>query len=722
MDQIYARGDRLMIWFLASHFALGLLLALYHQTWAATLLVGGGALGSFVVVAKRFPRTFFTRAYAGVAQQAFVALHIYQLYGQSEQHFWYFTAFTMMIVYQDALCMWPGALLIILQHSIFAALHNSGMPVHFFPEAYVGFTKLFYHFGIALVQVALCGYWAHLLRKQSLGDAWRKWQLSEDQRLLEAQVERLRESEAALNATSEALAESSRRQRAILDNSPDAMWIRDLDGRHIAVNSAFARFAGRPMHEIEGQTVDALVGGRTPDESRQHDADVIASRSPITRERVVSIAGVERIMEITVSPVMDEKGVVSAISGSARDVTDQRRLAAERLEAETRMQHAQKLESLGLLAGGIAHDFNNLLAGILGNAELARADLPEGAESLESLEQIEQSAQRAADLTRQMLAYAGKGKFIVARCDMSDVVREMADLLRTVVSKKATLTLDLADELPLVEADVTQLRQVVMNLITNASDALGDDAGSVLLRTRGVELGADEFTPAFGQEALPAGKYVAVEVCDTGGGMSDETLARIFDPFFTTKFVGRGLGLAAVLGVLRSHHGAIEVATEEGKGSLFRVYLPSVDQVVSANTPNESGATRSSPLPEGGLALVVDDETGVRAVAVRLLKRAGFRVIAAEDGVVAVEAVRRHAHELTVVLLDNLMPRMNGQEAFAEIRRIAPTLPVLFTSGFSDGVLAGDAVRAERVGFIQKPYSADTLVAAITQLTQASNV
>ena len=198
MDGIYARGDRLMLWFLCCHMALAVLLALYHRTWIQTFAVGGGALVAFVISATLWPRTFFTRAFAGVAQQAFVALHIYQLYGQSEQHFWYFTAFTMMIVYQDWVCMWPGALLIIVQHSIFAGLHNAGYPVHFFPEPYVGFTKLFYHFGIALVQVAICGYWAHLLREQTLSDAWRKLQLSDDQRLLQHQLTQIRTSEAAL--------------------------------------------------------------------------------------------------------------------------------------------------------------------------------------------------------------------------------------------------------------------------------------------------------------------------------------------------------------------------------------------------------------------------------------------------------------------------------------------------------------------------------------------
>jgi len=720
MDQIYARGDRLMTWFLASHFALALVLALYHQTWVATILVGGGALASFVVAARLLPRTFFTRAFAGIAQQAFVALHIYQLYGQSEQHFWYFTAFTMMIVYQDALCMWPGALLIIFQHILFAGLHNAGMPVHFFPEEYVGFTKLFYHFGIALVHVGICGYWALLLRRQSLGDAWRKRQLKEEHQLLEVQVSRLRESEAALTRTTAALADASRRQRAILDNSDDAMWIKDLEGRYVAANAAFARYAGHTLESIVGKSAADFTSGRRLEDALAFEREVVATGKPLTYELEWSAHGVTRTLEVTVRPVLDEGGRVQATSGHSRDITDSKAVEAERRHAESRLQHTQKLESLGLLAGGIAHDFNNLLVGILGNAEMAQSELPEHAEARQSIEQIEQAALRAADLTKQMLAYAGKGRVEVLACDVSAIVREMSELLHAGISKKAEFRFELDGALPTVEADATQLRQVIMNLITNAADAIGDARGTITLRTAKVELAAGDVVPRFGLDELHPGTYVRIEVVDTGVGMTTDMIGRIFEPFFSTKFVGRGLGLAAVLGILRSHHGAIDVTSCAGGGSAFRIHLPAM--------AGRRGEAASSPAPKAngkgaravaqGLIVVVDDETSVRTLAARIVGRRGYEVMTAADGQEAVELVRAHGDRISLVLLDMLMPRLNGEEAFAEIRRARPSLPVIFSSGFTEGSMSERLLGEPNVAFIGKPYGANQLMSAITGLLE----
>ena len=721
MDEIYARGDRLMLWFLVSHMVLALGLAVYHRTWLVTIAVGGTAVVAFSLSAWFLPRTFFTRTLAGVAQQAFVGLHIYQLYGQSEQHFWYFTAFTMMIVYQDWLCMWPGALLIILQHSSFAYLHNVGIPVHFFPEPYVGFTKLFYHFGIAIVQVALCGYWAHLLRVQTLGDAWQKLQLNADQGLLKTQLAKLQSSEDALKASSEALARSSRQQRAILDNSPDAMWVKDLEGRYVAVNNAFARLSGRTMAEVEGKTVAYIVGTQDAVNVRAEEQQVISSKRALTVERELVVNGTVLIVESTVAPVLDLKGDVTGTAGIARDVSERRREEQERVRSDEQLQHAQKLESLGLLAGGIAHDFNNLLVAILANAELAQNELPPGSPAIQSFEQIEQAAQRAAELTRQMLAYAGKGKFDVQQLDMSAVVHDMADLLKTVVSKKATLRMELDDALPAVEADATQLRQVLMNLITNASDALGEGEGVITLRTLHVTLTAPTARLTMGQESLRPGRYIVVEVSDTGAGINPEHLERIFDPFFSTKFVGRGLGLAAVLGILRAHYGAITIESELGLGSTFRVFLPALEGVRAQAVPvAERIATDKGTNGRDGLILVVDDESTVRQLARRVVERAGYSVVAVADGLEAVEYAEVHASEISLVLLDMLMPRMNGEETFRELRRLSPGLPVLLTSGFSEEVAAQRMLSVENVDFIQKPYGAKQLLAAIDRLVGRS--
>ena len=715
MDVIYARGDRLMVWFLASHMALALALALYHGTWFATLSVGGGALFSFLLATRLFPRTFFTRAYAGVAQQAFVALHIYQLYGQSEQHFWYFTAFTMMIVYQDWVCMWPGAILIILQHIIFATLHNAGQPVHFFPEPYVDFTKLFYHFGIALVHVSLCGYWAHLLRMQTLGDAWQRLQLGRDQGLLHDQLSQLQRSELRLRETSEQLAASSLRQQAILDNCPDAMWVRDLQWRLVTANSTYARQVGKAVEDLAGLTVHDLLGTDVAAEFAAQDRQVIESRAAATFDREFTLLGEHRNFETTITPIFDADGNVSGTAGIARDVTERKHQEQERERAEARMQHAQKLESLGLLAGGIAHDFNNLLVGILANAELAQADVPTDSPAVVSLSQIGVAAHRAADLTRQMLAYAGKGKVELTRLDMSALVHDMADLLRTVISKNATFRLELSDDLPCVEVDATQLRQVVMNLITNASDALGDASGVITLRTSVTSLKAELPAALPARAALPAGCYVVVEVSDTGAGMTQETLARIFDPFFSTKFVGRGLGLAAVLGIMGTHNGAIDIESAPERGSTFRLYLPVCEALADDVVEQRArlGAPALSPNGSQRLILVVDDEANVRSVAQRVIRRAGYAVAVANDGIEALAFAEAHPQEVSLVLLDMLMPRMNGEQTFDALREIMPHVPVLLTSGFSEEEASQRMLGEPNVRFIQKPFGINQLVSAI---------
>ncbi|HVC21810.1 MAG TPA: PAS domain S-box protein [Vicinamibacterales bacterium] len=396
---------------------------------------------------------------------------------------------------------------------------------------------------------------------------------------------------------------------------------------------------------------------------------------------------------------------------SFRNVTERQRLQAQ-------VQHAQKLESLGVLAGGIAHDFNNLLLGVLGHAGLARMELAAESPIQNRLEQIELTAQRAAELTNQMLAYSGKGRFVVQPLDLSNLVHEMAHLLHSVISKKADLRFDFAPGLPAVNADVSQLRQVVMNLITNASDALGEHNGTITIRTGLVHVDAHYLSDTYVNEASPEGPYVFVEVSDSGCGMDGPTRARIFDPFFTTKFTGRGLGLAAVLGIVRGHHGAIKVYSEPGLGTTFKVLLPPAQRPAQATSrPDRTRDTWHS----GGLVLVVDDEEGVRTVAQGVLERCGFSVLEARDGLEGVDVFRAHAADIRAVLLDMTMPRMGGVEALREIRRIRHDVPVILSSGYSEED-AVDHVRvgtSELSGFIQKPYAATGLVDKLREVLEA---
>jgi PAS domain S-box-containing protein len=701
MDGIYARGDRLMLWFLAGHMALAVLFAFYHQTWVQTWAIGGGSLVAFAVISTLWPRTFFTRAFAGIAQQAFVALHIYQMYGQSEQHFWYFTAFTMMIVYQDWVCMWPGALLIIVQHSIFAGLHNAGYPVHFFPEPYVGFTKLFFHFGIALVQVAICGYWAHLLREQTLSDAWRRLQLSDDQRLLE---------------------ESSRRHRAILDNVPDAMWVKDIRGRYTAVNEAFSRLFHRPKEDFETLTSADILPADAAFIGRTQEAQAIAGRKPVSAERELIVDGTVLTLDTTVSPVLDADGNAIGTTGIARDVTDRIRAEAERRHTEDQVRHAQKLESLGVLAGGIAHDFNNLLAEILGNAELARRELAPESPTLALFNDIEASAMRAVELTRQMLAYSGGAQLESRPLDLSNIIDALADALRKSISPRADLQLQLARGLPFVDADLAQIQQVVTNLVINASEALAHGVGTITVRTERADITAGQLSQLEAQGELREGTFVVIEVSDTGEGMFADTKQKMFDPFFTTKFVGRGLGLPAVLGILRGHHGAIIANTIVGRGTTFRVLFPAL--VTPAAQTMAPAAVTARPVAERGqeIVLVVDDEPGVRRTAARILEHAGFAVLMAADGVEGLAMVEEHRNAISLVLLDMLMPRLSGIDALRAMREVMPDLPIVLTSGFAGDETVDRLGDVDLVKFIQKPYRMNDLIAMVRSLIDDASI
>ena len=409
----------------------------------------------------------------------------------------------------------------------------------------------------------------------------------------------------------------------------------------------------------------------------------------------------------------DDVALLQGVADQAAMAIRNARLLDQRRRSEEQMRNAQKLESLGVLAGGIAHDFNNLLVGVLGNAGLALLELPENSSARQPIRDIEVSAQRAAELTRQMLAYSGRGRFRVEPVDLSSVVEEMSQLLRRVISKQTQLSLRLGRGLQAVVADVTQLRQVVMNLITNASDALGDTAGTVTLETGTVMADRAMLASTYLNEQLPAGLYVFLEVSDTGCGMDGATSARIFEPFFTTKFTGRGLGLAAVLGIVRGHKGAISVQSAPGAGTTFRVLLPA-----SSNTVGASEAATGAVLKRGvGLVLLVDDEEAVRGLARRVLERGGYQVLEAANGEEALSTLADHRASVRAVVLDLTMPGLGGEATLQRIRRDNPDLPVIVSSGYvpeEEGMLAG-------VPFLAKPYRPSELVDAVKKAIDASS-
>nr|WP_306672075.1 response regulator [Geothrix sp. SG10] len=398
-----------------------------------------------------------------------------------------------------------------------------------------------------------------------------------------------------------------------------------------------------------------------------------------------------------------------------RDLTEQKRTEAERALLERQLFQAQKMESLGVLAGGIAHDFNNLLMGVLGHAGLALEQLNPLHPVKRNLEAIQKAGQRAADLTRQMLAYSGRGRFEVRNLDLTVQVEEMLHLLEVSLPKTVVLNLRLQKGLPAVSADASQIQQVIMNLVINAAEAIGEASGSITLTTgaqRVNEVAAQ--TMLVGQDVVP-GIYVYLEVADTGCGMDQDTLSRIFEPFFTTKFTGRGLGLSAIMGIVRGHKGALRVYSEPGHGTTFKVLLPALGM----GTEGEAAQMEESQWTGSGLVLVVDDDETVRAVARQTLEMKGFQVLEAQDGQEAVDLVRARGSAIGVVLLDMTMPRMGGEEAFREMRLLQPDLRVVLSSGYNEVESMGRFRGKGLKGFIQKPYGPRELLAKIQDILES---
>jgi len=372
----------------------------------------------------------------------------------------------------------------------------------------------------------------------------------------------------------------------------------------------------------------------------------------------------------------------------------------ERKRAEEAQRQSQKLESLGLLAGGIAHDFNNLLTAIVGNLGLARAELPNDSKALEHLGHMETAAQRAAHLTRQMLAYSGHGTFAVEPLDLGHEVKEMAELLAASVPKSARLLFELHPGLPAVKADRAQLGQVIMNLVLNAAESLPQGQGTITLSTAQVTLGEDQPLRDVEGQHLLAGRYVVLEVRDTGSGMSRAVQARIFDPFFSTKRTGRGLGLSALRGIVRAHKGSVLLDSAEGKGTAFKVFLPATDGPVEPKRPMETTPTR----PVGGSVLLVEDEAMVRRSTKHLLESLGFSVLEASDGDEAIALFKTRPPGLAWVLMDLTMPRMDGHTAFLELRELDPAVKVVLSSGWAAADVAERFRDHPPAGFLSKPY------------------
>lgn len=519
---------------------------------------------------------------------------------------------------------------------------------------------------------------------------------------------RVRSERAALERALAALRENEERLRLALDAGRMGIWDWNIESGALTSTGALAQIHGFAPEAFPA-TFEAFVSSALHPEDRAgfvaRVRHAVAESAHFETEfRAVRPDGSLRWVLAKGQAFAGTGGRARRMIGLEMDITERRLL-------EEKLRDSQKLESVGLLAGGIAHDFNNLLTGILGNTSMAMNLLPAGSEVAGLLEEVRHAGDRAAELTRQLLAYSGKGRFVIERMDLSRMVRDMDNLIRVTVPRVARVSMELAAGLPPVEADPVQLQQVVMNLVSNAAEAVGVRPGVIGIRTGWREIETAPPPAAARAGELRPGTYVYVEVSDTGAGMQPETVERIFDPFFTTKFTGRGLGLAAAAGIARSHGGAIQVESAVGRGSTFRLFLPAAARIGAAPPQPEHPAAAAAG--EGGTVLVIDDEEVVRRTAENGLRRYGYEVLTAGDGAEGVELFRARAAEISAVLLDMTMPVMSGEEALALIKQIRPDVPVVASSGYSETEAARRFAPALLAGFVQKPYTAAALAGSI---------
>ncbi|MCF7810753.1 PAS domain S-box protein [bacterium] len=510
-----------------------------------------------------------------------------------------------------------------------------------------------------------------------------------------------------------ALRESEERLRSFHENTSLGIYRTTPAGRVIMANPAFLSMLGFTSlaeinRDLEDRSVESGYSRQRFRIAIERNDELRNYESEWRRKN-----GTTLYLRENARVFRDENDEVVYYEGTVEDITELKKVEAEKLELKKHIMQAQKMESLGILAGGIAHDFNNLLQGIIGNADFAMMDIAATSPIKDCIDQIQKSGQRAAELSRQMLAYSGKGKFLITPIDLSEQVKDMTELLQTSISKKANIRLELDSNLPLIEADVTQVRQVIMNFITNASESLADESGIITISTGTLECDDKFLKTTYIYEDISEGTYAYIKVSDSGCGMDEQTLNKIFDPFFTTKFTGRGLGLSAVLGIIRGHKGAIKVTSRPGEGASFLALFPIASKKIKISAKDEEA---TSDKKGSGTILVVDDEEIIRSLADRVLTRAGFKVLLASDGLNGVNTFRKHADEIRLVLLDLTMPRMNGEEVFEEIKKINNEVQIILSSGYDEVEASKRFAGKGLSGFIQKPYRPSSLSNKILEL------
>ena len=549
------------------------------------------------------------------------------------------------------------------------------------------------------------------MRKRPLEDLVHELQVHQIE--LEMQNEELRKAQIALE-------ESRDKYVGLYEFAPVGYFTLTRAAVILEVNLSGAALLGAMRPNLVKHTFRRHVASRDLDRWDRYLAGVHPEGAPRSCEVVLRREdGVTFPARLDSVPVRGSDGI-AVVRMAVSDISERKRAEQERLEMERRLLHAQKLESLGVLAGGIAHDFNNLLTAITGNLALALAHLSPASAARERMEEAVRATKRAAELTRQLLAYSGRGRFVLEDLDLSEAVEENAHMLRAAIPGTVTLSLHLGKPLLAIAADAAQIQQIVMNLITNAAESIGDRTGVVTLST-----GVGAFDAAYLRrgrvaEAPAPGQFVWLEVTDTGSGMDTATQQRLFDPFFTTKFTGRGLGMSAVLGIVKGHRGTLIVDSQAGEGTAIRVLFPPSEtpRPAKGSTVHALGESPYEEKPSAvlGTILVVDDEDVVRDVCAQMVEFLGFRVLRAANGEEAVTVFRAHSREIVGVILDLTMPQMDGVAAFEALRRIQPDVNVILSSGYDEQEATERFAGRGLACFLQKPYELDTLKARLERV------
>ncbi|MDQ6952186.1 MAG: PAS domain S-box protein [Mariprofundaceae bacterium] len=507
------------------------------------------------------------------------------------------------------------------------------------------------------------------------------------------------------------LRQEKRKMSIILDHAPIGIWMSDLNGSIQLINKAFTDAMGISEETFVAAYayVDLLPKDMAVSCSASDQACIQSKQKVVTQEYIPCVDGKVHVFDIIKAPVLDDEGGVLGVVGLSIDASERMEAEAEKERMQHQVEHTQRLESLGVLAGGVAHDFNNILATILGNASLIQCKLPTDTDVSLHLQRIVMASEKASLLCSQMLAYAGQGQIAVRSLNMTDLSRSIASLLEVSIGAGVDLSYDLDANLPMVDADEAQMQQLVMNLVINASEAMdGMNAGHIALKTSMKKILPEDLQAAVGEpDVRLVDDYVCLQVSDDGCGMDADVLGRIFEPFFTTKFTGRGLGMSALLGIVRAHKGCLSVRSKKGEGTRFRVFLPVGQMLFMPKKDVEP--VLLVPSNAMGTVLVIDDDEMIRETVVMMLEDFGYEALVAEDGAAGVEVYRQHQADIQAVLLDVTMPKMNGLQCFKLLKEMNADVKVFLSSGYQEQQTLQGLGDIDLAGYIQKPYRPEVL-------------